>query len=367
MTRVICLQPALPAYRLDFFDRCFVLLDGGLTVHYSPADLHGLETGHDVQPAWSTRLGPLRDLLPGVRWQDGALSVQIRRGDVVVVAGEPRCLSNLVVLCWARLRGAHTIWWGHYWSSTSKPWRYALRLILMRLSHSVVFYTDSEVEECRRAMGRFAPVRMHGLNNGINVDTVLTCRVPYYAAERGRRLLFVGRITEKAQTALLLDALADPSLADVRLEVIGGGPEQGAMRERARNLGLDNRVSWHGVMTDEAAIANVANRCALFVYPGSVGLSLIHGMSYGLPSVVHANRWHHMPEIAALTPAETGFIFEEGNVASLTVALVNALSDPARLDRMSLRSIETIRDSFNTADMARRFVAAVRELSSGSV
>lgn len=366
MTRVICLQPALPAYRLDFFDRCFRLLEGGLTVHYSPADLHGLEIGHDAQPAWAKKLGRLRDVLPGVKWQDGALAVPIRRGDVVVVAGAPRCLSNLVVLGWARMRGAQTIWWGHYWSSTSKPWRYALRLILMRLSHSVVFYTDLEVEECRRAMGRFAPIRLHGLNNGINVDPVMIRRAPYYAAERGRRLLFIGRMTEKAQTALLLDALADPRLADVRLEVIGGGPEQDALRERAGNLGLDNRVSWHGVMTEEAAIADVANRCALFVYPGSVGLSLIHGMSYGLPGVVHTNRWHHMPEIAALTPAETGFIFEEGNIASLTDSLVYALSDPARLDLMSRRSLQTTRDSFNTADMARRFVAAVRELSSGS-
>lgn len=366
MTRVICLQPALPVYRLDFFDRCFTLLDGGLTVYYSASDLNGLETDQNAQPHWATMLGPIREVLPGVNWQDGTLAVPIRRGDVVVVAGAPRCLSNLAFLIWARLNGARTIWWGHYWSSTSKPWRYALRLALMRLSHSVVFYTDREVVECHRDMRNFVPARLHGLNNGINADPLVACRSPYFAVQRGRRLLFVGRLTEKAQTALLLNALADPRLASVRLEVIGEGPEKGALHAQARDLGLDDRVDWHGILTDEAAIAAVANRCALFVYPGSVGLSLIHGMTYGLPAVVHANRWHHMPEIGAFSPGETGFNFEEGNAASLAEVLADALSDPSQLERMSRRSIETVRDSFNTADMARRFVAAVKELTDGS-
>lgn len=367
MTRIICLQPALPVYRIDFFDRCFRLLDGRLIVYYSSADLHGLETGCDAKPRWATMLGPLRNILPGVYWQDGALAVPIRRGDVVVVAGAPRCLSNLAVLILARLKGARTIWWGHYWSSTSKPWRHVLRLALMRLSHSVVFYTDREVEECRRRMGHFAPVRLHGLNNGINADPVVNFRCTYDATLRGRRLLFVGRMTKKSQTEYLLEALADDRLADVRLEIVGGGPEEAALRERAQNLGVGDRVVWHGSVTDEAAIANVANRCALFVYPGSVGLSLIHGMTYGLPAVVHGNRWHHMPEIDALTPNETGFTFEEGNAASLTETIADALSDPTRLNKMSQRSLETVKDSFNTKNMSQRFFAAIKDLIDVSV
>jgi glycosyltransferase involved in cell wall biosynthesis len=233
----------------------------------------------------------------------------------------------------------------------------------MRMSHSVVFYTDREVEECQLRMGRFAPARLSGLNNGINTDPVEACRSAYTASARKPHLLFIGRMTEKAQTRLLLMALADPRLSDIRLEIIGAGPEEASLRVQASELGIAARVVWHGPITEEATIASVANRCALFVYPGSVGLSLIHGMAYGLPAVVHSNRWHHMPEISALKPGVNGLTFEEGNAVSLAETIADALSDPIRLDRMSRESLETVRDSFNTKDMSKRFVAAVKEFT----
>lgn len=366
MTKFICLQPALPVYRLDFFDRCDRLLDGQLTVYYSATSLHGLELKRATQPHWAKMIGPLRDLAPGVNWQAGAISVPVQRGDVLIVSGAPRCLSNLAVLLLARLRGVRTVWWGHYWSSTTKPWRHILRVVLMRLSHSVIFYTDQEVQDCRRHMGRFSPARLHGLNNGINADPVVARRCAYNASLRGRRLLFIGRLTDKAQTKILLRALSDPNLTDVQLDVIGDGPEMADLQVLAKALGLDHRVSWHGPITEESTIANIANNCALFVYPGSVGLSLIHAMTYGLPALLHSNRWHHMPEISAFNPGKTGFEFEEGNSESLAKALECALVDTAQLDEMSRQSLETVHTTFNTADMARRFVYAIQEVADGS-
>lgn len=359
MTRVVFLQPALPVYRLDFFEQCSQLLDGPLIVYHSTVNLHGLQVDLSNQPSWAMQLGSMYDVLPGIQWQVGALSVQINRGDVVVVAGAPRCISNLALLIWARLRGAHTIWWGHYWSATSKTWRYVLRLILMKLSHSVIFYTDREVDECRKYMGRFAPGRLSALNNGINADPIKAYRTPYSADKRGKRLLYIGRLTEKAQIQVLLNALAAPELKNFSLDIIGGGPEEIKLRRLAEELGLNGRIVWHGSITDEELIADVANCCALFVYPGSVGLSLIHALTYGLPSVVHANNRHHMPEIAALTPYVNGFTFQEGNAISLADCICEAFADLNRLNWMSSMALDTVEDSFNTKSMAKRFVSAV--------
>ena len=367
MSRVICLQPALPHYRIDFFERCYRLLGDNFTVYYSSSDLHGLETNHDEKPQWSIMLGPVSEVLPGVHWQKNALGIPIKKGDVVIVAGAPRCLSNLLVLVCARLRGARIIWWGHYWSSTSKYWRCVIRLAFMRLSHMVIFYTDREVDECRLHSPRFAPTRMHALNNGLNADAIVTSRIAYDSELRGQRLIFIGRLTVKAQMRLLIEALADPRLSEVTLEVVGGGPEEASLRKLTKNLGLCDRVVWNGVITDENIISRVANRCSMFVYPGSVGLSLIHGMTYGLPAVIHDNRWHHMPEVSAFKADATGFTFEEGSVASLSEVLVKALADQVRLAEMSQCSLDTVRDSFNTADMSRRFVAAIKELRDESL
>ena len=72
----------------------------------------------------------MRAIAPGLSWQVGALSVPIAPGDIVVVSGGPRCLSNIALLLWARLKGARTIWWGQYWSASSRRWRFALRVAL---------------------------------------------------------------------------------------------------------------------------------------------------------------------------------------------------------------------------------------------
>jgi glycosyltransferase involved in cell wall biosynthesis len=251
------------------------------------------------------------------------------------------------------------VWWGHYWSSTSRPWRAGLRLLLARLSDALLFYTDCEVAEyAQEGGGRRKPL-VFALNNGIETKQIARLRAAYDPTLRSRQLLFVGRITAKADIALLLRALAEPPCANVRLHVIGGGDDERKARDLAATLGIANRVVWVGPSIDEAKIAAVANRCALFVYPGSVGLSLIHGLAYGLPAIVHDDRWAHMPEIGALKVGANGLVFRKGDPAALAGVIADALSDAARLSAMSAAAIETTERTFNADDMAGRFCAAI--------
>ena len=137
-------QPALPAYRVDFFKRVFELLGNSFEVTYSAGNL-GILTDNIACFSWALKVPPIKSLLVGMEWQPNVLFTPINRGDVVVVSGGPRCLTNLLLLVRARLLGAKTIWWGHYWSSTSTRHRFILRMLLMKLSHAVLFYTDQEV------------------------------------------------------------------------------------------------------------------------------------------------------------------------------------------------------------------------------
>lgn len=320
-------------------------------------------TEHVGGQTWNRPLGRIRKLVLGFEWQVGALSVPIARGDVLVAWGNPRCLSNVVLLLVARWKGVRVVWWGHYWSSTSSRWSAAIRIALMRLADYLLFYTDMEVAEYLGRQGRKAPDRIFALNNGIDTAEIAKLRTTYRARVRGRRLLFVGRLTEKANVALLLNALAGGRCHDVELHVIGGGELEPSLRALAAELQLGNRVRWHGATTDERMIAKVANECTLFVYPGSVGLSLIHGLAYGLPAVVHGDRWAHMPEIAAMNPGENGFTFRKGDVQSLTDVIADALSDEPRLEVMSLEALDTTTRSYNAESMEKRFCEAIAKIS----
>ena len=363
--RVIAVQPALPQYRIDFFDRVSATLRESFVVYHSPESM-GVLTSEGSKERWARAIGPILRPFAGVEWQVGALSVPVRRGDIVVISGGHRCLSNIALLLKAKAVRAKTIWWGQYWSSTSRMWRLLLRLWLMKMADAVLFYTDTETEAYRRTIGCRDKRLISALNNGLDVAPIREAVVAYKARERDRAGLFVGRITDKSNMALLIRALAQPVLAGFHLHILGDGPKKEQMQQLAQELGVAERIVWHAGTIDEARIADVANRCRLFVYPGSVGLSLIHAMAYGLPAVVHDNRQHHMPEIAAFQDGGNGRAFREGSSASLAYTIAELVDNEPLLDQMSSSSFTMAHSRHNTEVMAGRFLACVNTLDATS-
>lgn len=344
-------QPALPAYRKDFFARVASHFKSEFGLHYAggPSAISA-----DILGYCATCTGPERRLPLGFVWQRDVVNIQLVKGSIIVLSGNPRYLSTLVLALKAKLRGANVIWWSHYWSSSSRSWRMALRLMLMRIADGVVFYTDQEVAEYRAGPGKCDKRPVIGLNNGINTDPIRALRTSYDAEQRQQEILFVGRQTAKAKLSLLIKALAMPHLSGVHLHVVGEGEESEKSRAVAKAVGVENRITWHGVTTDEADIAPIANRCRMFVYPGEVGLSLIHGMAYGLPCVVHSDRWQHMPEIAAFKDGQTGRSFSPNDDTALADAIAALIDDVDSLNDMSQRCCAVTDASFNTQDMAKR-------------
>lgn len=360
VTKILHIQPALPAFRLDFFERLAAAFPDAFELRYAgePSAVAAESLGY---PAICR--GPARTLPLGFVWQTGVVATPVGRGDVVVLSGNPRYLSTLLLGTKARLRGARVVWWGHYWSSSSKNWRMVLRMALMRIAHGIVFYTDQEVAEYRAGLGKRDTRPIVGLNNGINTGPIRALRTPFLARDRDYEILFVGRQTAKAKLSLLIQALATPEMADVHLHVVGEGEESAQSRAAADAAGVADRISWHGVSIDEAVIAPIANKCRLFVYAGEVGLSLIHGMAYGLPCVVHSDRWQHMPEIAAFEDERTGRSFKPDDMSSLAVVTAGLICDTVALEQMSQRCRDVTDHEFNTQDMAARFVAFLKHLT----
>lgn len=360
--RVIVFQPALPSYRINLFERLAQRFGDRFSVCYAESNL-GVLTASPPAADWAHQLPPIYRLAVGLEWQPGVLATPVRRGDVVVVSGAPRNLSNMLMLVWARLKGARTIWWGQFWSATSRRRNLPLRMLLMRLADAVILYTDKEVEAYRAGPGRSDRRPVTALNNGINVDPILALRRPFKPAERDKAILFIGRLTSKAGLSLVLRALSDSRLADITLHVIGDGDDLSALKSLAAQVGVSERVVWHGGITSESSIAAIANSCRLFVYPGSVGLSLIHAMAYGLPAIVHDDPRRHMPEIAAFEDGRTGVAFTANDVGSLASAIDQIIISNELLLTASAAASVATETTFNTSFMTERFVSIIDKVS----
>ena len=358
--RIITFQPALPHYRIDFFRRVHGAIGCDFQVFYSPTLLAGITIDADVEP-WARRIGPLRPVGRAFEWQEGALSIPFRQDDVVVICGAPRTLSTLALIVKAKSKGAKVIWWGHFWTSTSKAWRLWIRMQFLRFCDGVLFYSDAEVDQFLARCSGAPSFFVRGLNNGVNMDLIQDFRIPYHASERENSILFIGRLTHKAQLSVALQALAEiPPDRRPQLEVIGAGEEHERLIRLANILGVEGRVTWHGAIIEEAKVAAIANRCRLFLYPGEVGLSLIHAMAYGLPAVVHSDRWKQMPEFAAFEDGVTGRAFAYGNARSLAESLLAVDGKNEILAEYSVNTLLRVTDTFNTRDMAARFVELVK-------
>jgi glycosyltransferase involved in cell wall biosynthesis len=91
-------------------------------------------------------------------------------------------------------------------------------------------------------------------------------RRAYRTAGYGPELLFVSRLTPLKRADLVIGALAGKDAAGVRLVVAGEGDERSKLETLAAALGVRDRVTFAGRLTDEALLDHLA-RCRAVVFP----------------------------------------------------------------------------------------------------
>jgi colanic acid/amylovoran biosynthesis glycosyltransferase len=154
------------------------------------------------------------------------------------------------------------------------------------------------------------------------------------AAVGGRRpedglLVYIGRLADKKGVDVLLDAVA--SLPTTRLEILGDGPDRGALEARAARLGLDERVRFRGRQPSSEVLAALA-RAQAVVIPSRVGAD---GDMEGTPVVLCEAMAAGVPVVASdlgglgecIVDGETGLLVAPDDAAALTVALEKTLTD----------------------------------------
>jgi len=136
--------------------------------------------------------------------------------------------------------------------------------------------------------------RVHVIPTGIDVDAIrASVRIdPRHAAGWPPEALVVvslGRLAPEKRPQLVLDAfeLVAGEQPRARLLVIGGGPSEGVLRDRARQASLTVRVAFTGQVPRTEALARLAGG-DLFVFVSRTetqGLVLAEALAAGLPAV----------------------------------------------------------------------------------
>jgi glycosyltransferase involved in cell wall biosynthesis len=182
-------------------------------------------------------------------------------------------------------------------------------------------------------------------------------------------LLFVGRLVERKGVHVLLDALARVEGGDVRLRVVGDGPERAALEARAERLGLGERVTFDGFVSSAALEARFA-ACDAFVLPAVVdakgdteglGVVLLEAMTHGKPVIASAAGGI----VDIVRDGRNGLLLPPGDPDALAGAVRALREDPERARTLGARGREGVAAGFSWPVITDRLEAVYRGLTAG--
>lgn len=175
---------------------------------------------------------------------------------------------------------------------------------------------------------------------------------PHLAPREVNRILFVGRLTTEKHIDTLLHAVTrlDPAL-DVTVDIVGGGDQRKSLEALAEQLGLADRVRFHG-RVDEEELRSLYSRASVFAMPSIAELQSIatmEAMASGLP-VVAADALA-LPHL--VQEGVNGWLFRPRDADDMALKLTRVLTsspeDFLTMQQASLKGVE-IHDIARTLD-----------------
>ncbi|MFO0810559.1 MAG: glycosyltransferase [Gemmataceae bacterium] len=173
--------------------------------------------------------------------------------------------------------------------------------------------------------------------------------------------LCVGRLTYYKAFHLALEALVD---TPGRLVVIGTGPLDGELRQRANDLGISDRVLWLGHATQDELVGAYLAATALW-FPSNArsegfGLVQVEAMAAGCPVINTA-----VPDSGVTWVAQdgvTGLTVPTNDSKALSVAARQLLDDRSLRQRLVAAGRQRAIEEFDHEVMARRSLEIYRRV-----
>lgn len=327
--RIRIFQPIVPEYRVALFDG---LADKyGEQIEIWAAGNMGSDVSYPLTKMLYDYNHPIK-LFGPIVWQKGLSLNGLSKGDVIVVCGDVHQLSSLWIALKAKLHGIKVVWWGHHVSALAKENNVKIRLAFAKqLSDVYLCYTDAGIEYLEQR--GFKHGRVFATGNTIDLTAVARSTKEWDGTRKfgsKKTLLFCGVLRDKVRVDILLRALKILSLRrnDFHCIIIGGGVMESNWKKLALNLGVDSFVTWVGEVRGQDKLAPWFLSSDLFVYPGRIGLSIIHSFAFGLPVLLNDNKANHGPEYVAFQPGINGWAFQENDAEDLAQKIETALRDP---------------------------------------
>lgn len=144
------------------------------------------------------------------------------------------------------------------------------------------------------------------------------------------RVLFLARIANEKRLDIALRAVAQLPKDTVRLDVAGSGPLAGEMKRLVEQLGITDRVTFHGHVSERAKVRELIAENDVFTLPTTfeaMSIALLEAMASGLYPVVS-----DIPPNREVLGSDE-YLFTAGDPSAMAERLKLLAAEPAKVYR----------------------------------
>ena len=173
---------------------------------------------------------------------------------------------------------------------------------------------------------KFPAERMTVIGNSVEAASSAPREKEYWNFVKPPGTLVIGaviRLIPVKNLELVIRAAAqlatDEHPLKIKVLLVGEGPERDSLQRLANELDVD--LDLPGAFYDSTTLKAIYDVLDVTVVPGTVGLTAIQSMSYGVPVVSNDSAYTQGPEWESIKPGETGELFADGDVQGLAEAI----------------------------------------------
>ncbi|MDB4876556.1 MAG: glycosyltransferase, YqgM-like family [Gemmatimonadetes bacterium] len=152
---------------------------------------------------------------------------------------------------------------------------------------------------------------------------------------------WIGRLSHEKGPDVMIRALASNGARDAHLSVIGNGVERQRVEQLVAELGLAQRVTFHGVRQDAGALLAAFDGVVLSSRSEGTPIVLLEAIAAGVPVI--ATSVGGIPEVVQ---APHALVVPPENPAAIAAAIAALESDPAAATERASRALGRLRERY---------------------
>ena len=278
--------------------------------------------------------------------------------DLVHIDEEPYNLATFLALRAARQINARSVFfsWQNLKRRYPPPFRWLERYVLQHANAGIVGNADAV--QVWRAKGFAGPLTIIP-QVGVEPDALMPGARP--TPDRFA-VGYAGRLIDDKGVDVLINALAQLG-GSWQAFILGSGPEQSALIDLARGLGIGDRVQFQPWRAS-SAMADFYHSLDVLVLPSrskpnwkeQFGRVLVDAMACGVPVI--GSTCGEIPNVIG----DAGLIFPENDVTALRGCLKRVQDDVELRHDLAARGRQRVLDRFTQEQIARQTAAVYRDV-----